>query len=56
MTHTSAEDLMTPAHPRGWAHQEIEGDLDIYIESSKSSQPASHKRAQWKAVESNKWS
>lgn len=33
MMHTSAEDLATLAHPRGWVHQEIKGDLGIYIDS-----------------------
>lgn len=35
--HTSVEDLTTPTHPRGWAHENITGDLDLYTESSKSS-------------------
>lgn len=37
VTHTSAEDVTTLAHPRGWARKEVEGDLYIHIKSSKSS-------------------
>lgn len=60
MVHTLAELLMIPAYPRSWAQQESKRDLDIYIERSKSSsfksihQPASHTRAQWEVVGSDK--
>lgn len=34
MLHASAEDLMTPAHPKGWAQEATEGKPDKYTGSS----------------------